>query len=187
MFCTRKVVEVVSERKLQANGRNAKLSTGPKDTRRTRYNAQKHGLLSKAAIIKNGRAKEDPRELKTLLEALREDFQPEGAMEEILVDRIAACYWRLRRAQRAEVGEIRQLADDDFMNSLIHGADMEPEVVGLLRSLPDGDVLAKVIRYETAIDRQMYRALKELRELQAARLGGKATRHPVIIGMQESA
>ena len=136
---------MVSERKAQANGRNAKRSTGPKDTRRTRYNARKHGLLSKAAIIQTGQVKEDPRELNDLLEALREDFEPEGAMEEILVDRIAACYWRLRRAQRAEVGEIRQLADDDLMNSFIHGADMEPEVVGLLRSLPDADVLAKVI------------------------------------------
>ena len=178
---------MVSKRKLQANQSNSKLSTGPKDTRHTRYNAQKYGLLSKAAIIQTGQAREDPRELKDLLEALREDRQPEGAMEEILVDRIAACYWRLRRALRAEVGEIRLLADDALRNSLLHAADMEPELVGLLRSLPDENVLAKIIRYETAIDRQMYRALKELRELQAARLSGKASRHPLIVGMQESA
>ncbi len=80
--------DVVSQRKRQANGRNAKLSTGPKDTRRTRYNAQKHGLLSKAAIIRTGDAKEDPLELTALLDDLWEDLEPQGAMEEILVDRL---------------------------------------------------------------------------------------------------
>ena len=293
---------MVSERKRQANRSNAKRSTGPKDTRRTRYNAQKHGLLSQAAIIQTGDAKEDPRELESLLEALREDLEPEGRLEEILVDRIASCVWRLRRAQRAEVGEIRRGADSAEMDAMIATADLydlalqggkmslvpgggggsygglirttlgiarirkalkemkgvveeqgflteealavvadmcgvregslaftlsgvssiarddlqekddeepstrrddlspekcqkilldlidtetarlknEAELVTekeqlewdaavLARHLPSDEVLGKILRYETAIDRQMYRALKELRELQAAR------------------
>ncbi len=106
-----KVEVVVSERKLRANRRNAKLSTGPRDTGNSKYNALKHGLLSKAAIIRRGEAKEDPLELTALVDALRKDFEPVGTMEEILLDRIAACYWRLRRVQRAEVGEIRGAAD----------------------------------------------------------------------------
>ena len=109
---------MISERKLGANRRNAKRSTGPKNTTRSRYNAQKHGLLSKAAIIEDGDAKEDPREQEDLLEALWADLAPEGAMEELLVDRIANCYWRLRRAQRAEVGEIRRVADSAVMDAL---------------------------------------------------------------------
>ena len=109
---------MISERKLGANRRNAKRSTGPKNTTRSRYNAQKHGLLSKAAIIEDGDAKEDPREQEDLLEALWEDLAPEGAMEEFLVDRIANCVWRLRRAQRAEVGEIRRVADSAVMDAL---------------------------------------------------------------------
>ena len=146
---------MISERKRQANGRNAKLSTGPKDTRRTRYNAQKHGLLSKATIIQTGDAKEDPRQLEAILDDLREDLEPEGAMEEILVDRIASSYWRLRRAQRAEVGEIQRAVENMGSYSLV--------------ALPLGTVLTNILRYETTNDRQMYRALKELRELQAAR------------------
>jgi len=117
------VDEVVSERKRQANERNAKHSTGPKDTRRTKYNAQKHGLLSKAAIIETGDAKEDPHERESLLEALREDLEPEGATEEFLVDRIASCQWRLRRAQRAETGEIRRGADSAVMDAMDATAD----------------------------------------------------------------
>lgn len=293
---------MVSERKRQANGRNAKLSTGPTDTRRTRYNAQKHGLLSKATIIETGDAQEDPRELESLFSELWEDLEPVGKMEEILVDQIVSCVWRKRRAQRAEVGEIRRGADsagmdardsiaDRFESALqrldmsfvpgsggwskrelekttlgiariqsvlklmraivekrgslteddlakvknIYGTrddslafaisavssmatsdlqerddeeqstwgdtpspekcketllafidweiarltdeadlvaereNLEWDVAVLSRHLPSDEVLGKILRYETAIDRQMYRALKELRELQAAR------------------
>jgi hypothetical protein len=35
-----------SERKIEANTRNALRSTGPKDTTATRFNAVKHGLLA---------------------------------------------------------------------------------------------------------------------------------------------
>ena len=146
---------MVSERKLKANRRNAKRSTGPKDTRRSRHNAQRHGLLSQAAIIQSGDAKEDPLELTALLDDLWEDFEPEGAMEEILVDHIVSSYWRLRRVQRAEVGEIQRAVE--IMGS------MDPI------ALPLDGAQSKILRYETPMVRQMYRSLKELRELQAAR------------------
>ena len=146
---------MASERKLKANRRNAKLSTGPRDTRRTRYNAQKHGMLSQAAIIQDGDAKEDPRELESLFDELWEDLKPVGKMEEILVDEIVSCVWRKRRAKRAEVGEIQRVAD--LMIPFFPIADGKSGVVGL------------ILRYETSYDRQMYRALKEFSERQAAR------------------
>ena len=37
----------MSERKIEANRRNSLLSTGPRNTERTRFNATKHGLLAK--------------------------------------------------------------------------------------------------------------------------------------------
>ena len=158
---------MASERKLKANRRNAKLSTGPRDTRRTRYNAQKHGMLSQAAIIQDGDAKEDPRELESLFDELWEDLKPVGKMEEILVDEIVSCVWRKRRAKRAEVGEIQRVAD--LMIPFFPIADGKSGVVGLSQNLPDANVLEKILRYETAFDRQMYRALKEFSERQAAR------------------
>lgn len=99
---------MISERKREANRRNARRSTGPKDTRRTRLNAQTHGLQSKEATIMNGAAKADQRELDSLREALRED--PEGTMKEVLMDRIAFCAWFQRRAQRALMGVIIRAA-----------------------------------------------------------------------------
>ena len=67
---------MVSERKLKANRRNAKRSTGPKNTTRSRYNAQKHGRSSKAVFIQDGDAKEDPREFEALSDELWEDLKP---------------------------------------------------------------------------------------------------------------
>ena len=135
---------MTSEGNRAANQRNAKRSTGPKDTTRTKYNARKHGLLSKAAIIQNGARKEDQHELDSLREALWQDLRPEGAMEEILVDEVVSCIWRKRRALRWEA-------------------------LASARSPLSGKVLEKILRYETTIDRQMSRALKQLGELQAAR------------------
>ena len=58
---------MVSQRKQNANRQNAKNSTGPGDTRRTRFNALRHGMsagfLSKEALIDGGPGKEDPEEL----------------------------------------------------------------------------------------------------------------------------
>jgi len=38
--------KVTSERRIEANRHNALLSTGPRNTQRTRYNAVRHGLLA---------------------------------------------------------------------------------------------------------------------------------------------
>jgi len=46
-----------------------------------------------------------------LLTALYEDRQPEGALEEILVNKLAVLWWRLRRVWTAEGAEIRTGAE----------------------------------------------------------------------------
>ena len=102
---------MVSERKLAANRRNAKRSTGPKTPEGkavVRYNALKHGLCAEVAVIRSGEGAEDPDEFRTLLEGLVEDFQPVGVSEHLLVERIAICHWRLGRAVRYETAEIRR-------------------------------------------------------------------------------
>jgi hypothetical protein len=57
-------------------------------------------------VITEGDGEESEAEFRRMLDGLRQDLRPEGMLEEILVERIATCYWRLRRALRAEVGEI---------------------------------------------------------------------------------
>lgn len=101
---------MATEKQQEANQQNAQKSTGPKSEKGkevVRLNAMKHGLLSKELVIREGDGKEDEGEFVALLQGLRESFSPEGTIEEMLVERIATCYWRLRRSIRYEAGILR--------------------------------------------------------------------------------
>jgi hypothetical protein len=92
----------VSEKKLNANRENAKKSTGPKTPRGKSYsrcNALKHGLFARPSteFVIMG---EDRARYKKLLEDLFEQHQPVGRAEELEVERILVCWWRLQRAWR---------------------------------------------------------------------------------------
>ena len=114
----------VSLRKAQANRRNALKSTGPKTPegkRFVRWNALKHGLLAREVLIPAGMGAEDRTEFRNLLRQLRHDLQPSGALEEILVEKIAVCYWRLRRGLRSEIRGIqndRKIAVKELYSSM---------------------------------------------------------------------
>lgn len=104
----------ISQRKLEANRRNALKSTGPKTATGKRISAQnaiKHGLLAQAAVITNGEGKESEQEFEALYLQLVSELDPCGVLELMLVEKIAICHWRLRRALRCEVGSIRRQLD----------------------------------------------------------------------------
>jgi len=111
----------VSEKQLQANKENAQKGgvKTPEGKEIVKYNALKHGLLAKEVVITVGEGAENPEEFNALLEDLGTQLQPQGTLEEMLVEKIAVAYWRLRRAYRYEVGLIRNELDnatDDFYN-----------------------------------------------------------------------
>ncbi len=94
----------VSMRKAEANRQNALKSTGPRTSRGkalSRQNAIKHGLFLKSTTDFEA-LQEDPHEYEDLLAALWDQYQPVGRAEELEVDRIAQCWWRLQRASRYE-------------------------------------------------------------------------------------
>src|SRR5215212_3545546 len=94
---------MTSDKKAQSNRRNALKSTGPKTPEgkaAVRLNALKHGLLSQEILLPG----EDEEALRELGESLRAELQPVGELESLLVDRIVASYWRLRRLGRVEAG-----------------------------------------------------------------------------------
>jgi hypothetical protein len=62
------------------------------------------GPFAEAAWIAQGDAPEDPEQLRELHEALRKDLRPRGFVEETLVETVAVCLWRKRRAILAEAG-----------------------------------------------------------------------------------
>jgi hypothetical protein len=100
--------------KLEANRRNALKSTGPRTFEgklAIRWNATKHGIFAKNTLIDRGDGMEKEEDFRFLLDNLVKQYKPEGTIEHILIERIASSYWRLGRAQRAEIGELQKTLD----------------------------------------------------------------------------
>jgi hypothetical protein len=105
----------ISPEKLAANQRNSHQSTGPRTPEgkaRVRFNAVRHGLLAKEVIVPVGDEQANRALFDQLLNDLRQRHAPVGPVEELFVEKIAIGWWRLRRATRAEVGEIRVRATE---------------------------------------------------------------------------
>ena len=91
------------EDRAEANRRNASKSTGPKTPEgkaAVRLNAVRHGLLSEEALLPG----EDGEALGELGDRLWAELQPVGELENLLVGRVVAAVWRLRRLGRVEAG-----------------------------------------------------------------------------------
>jgi hypothetical protein len=215
---------MASEKKIEANRQNALKSTGPKTTEgkaAASRNALRHGLLSKDVLL----PWEDGEALRELDEGLRTELHPVGNLENLLVDRIVAAVWRLRRLGRVETGifvwehheEFAERAEREarryeaLANDLIFGPDIEitdeakhEEAMSRARRIRseqeddtatlgrtfarDADranAFSKLSRYETAIERQLYRALHQLERLQVARSGGDVPA-PHVVDMDVS-
>jgi hypothetical protein len=131
---------------IAANRANAQHSTGPRTDEgkaKARQNALRHGLCS-AVPLMSGELDE---EVQQLLTALREEYQPVGDTEEILVYKMAEHFFC---GKRAAYLLSEQLDSND------HGDDNAREI-GLM------------MRYHAASDRGYYRALTELRKVQKER------------------
>src|SRR5712691_8131528 len=74
-------------------------------------NATKHGVFSKVIVLDS----ESKAEYEELLAGLRETLKPEGALEELLVEKLATTVWRQRRLLLAESAEIRK--NTEFVES----------------------------------------------------------------------
>lgn len=134
----------ISEAKLKANRENAQLSTGPKTQAGKNHaplNALKHGLLASTVLVAKG-GTEESAQFGELLEALGQDLEPVGRLEEMMVEKIAICWWRQKRA-----------------------LDLDVKLV------PAEQLMDPVLRYETSAQRQLAHAINQLERLQRARKG----------------
>jgi hypothetical protein len=88
---------MTSYRQIEANRRNALMSTGPKTEfgkRASRCNAVRHGLTAETVLS----ALEDAEDYKAFEAAITADYDAQSAVERELVLRLASILWRLRRA-----------------------------------------------------------------------------------------
>src|SRR5690242_1783914 len=93
-----KVGRVRTEAQRRQSRINGAKSRGPVDTSRTRHNALKHGLCAKLVVLPG----EDPAAFAADRDAYSDDWRPPSRTRAALVDRLAACAWRLTRAVHAE-------------------------------------------------------------------------------------
>jgi hypothetical protein len=146
----------VSERRLEANRRNAMRSTGPRTPEGkavVALNAMKHGLLSREVLVKG----ETEADLVAFARRMRAQLAPLGELELLLADRIISTAWRLRRAIALEAMLLGEKDSDrsGSLNPFFHR--------------PTRDRLLTFSRYEAGLERSLYKALSELRRLQTER------------------
>src|ERR1700756_755484 len=94
---------MTSFRQIEANRRNARLSTGPvteEGKRKSRQNSLRHGLTAETVID----ALEDAADYAAFEMAVTADYDAQSAVERELVLRLASLLWRLRRATTIESG-----------------------------------------------------------------------------------
>src|SRR3974377_134835 len=102
-----------SFRTIDANRRNAQLSTGPvteEGKKQSRQNAVRHGLTAETVID----ALEDAEDYAAFDLAVTSDYDTQSAVERELVLRLASLLWRLRRATAIESGLFKIQAEDLF-------------------------------------------------------------------------
>ena len=149
--------------KVEANRHNAMLSTGPKTQtgkQASKSNLLKHGLLSKEVVIRTGDARESKTDFDRLMVALVDDLRPECALEEMLVEKIAVCYWRLRRVIRCEAGEIHKETHSLEFDAVVKNIE---EVNRLMGSDYAKRLEQTLVKTSPGVER-MLRILKRLRD-----------------------
>ena len=137
---------MTSLRQIEANRRNARLSTGPiseEGKKRSRQNALRHGLTAETVID----ALEDAEDYAAFELAITSDNDAQTAAERELVLRLASLLWRLRRATAIESGLFKIQAKQLLrFRQLRRGSEERQEIIDStyrnIAASRDGDELA---------------------------------------------
>ncbi len=119
----------------------------PEGKARSAANAIKHGLTSRHVVLPG----ENRAEFDALVARLLEERQAATTLEIEMVHEIAGCMWRLDRARKAE-------SEYFYVNFIADkpAKDMERR-------------FALILRYATAIERELHRAITKLQQLKKER------------------
>ena len=138
----------------------------------SRYNAVRHGILSRYAIL----PWEDRREYDTLLDSLEAEYRPATATESHLVEELAGIMWRMGRVRLAEesvyrkaiASEIGKSVPDYVKGALVTSQTTTDTANGRLDSLADQVTASEAKEAETHLaywkERQDHFEANELSE-----------------------
>ena len=154
---------------MAANKRNASLPRGPLSeaaAAAVRENPLKHGLTAKHVVL----SFEDFNGYHELRASVVMEYLPKTPEEHRLADQVAQSYWRLLRSRRVETATF-----ENRLGSLKSRLNIDPQApidndeglsICMSNHAKDFDTLR---RYETAIEKAWYRAVRELRAAQKER------------------
>ncbi len=172
MVCYRRVVATPAQ--IAANRLNSQKSTGPRSVEgkaASRFNALKHAASAKSLVIPG----ENEANFAELVDAYHDQFQPVGPEEALLVEKIITADWTQRRMDRLE---------SEVLNALIAQqaeSQENPLAAAYIKDCQGPNALQKIFRRREAASREWYRALKELRALQARRIAAEPPTPPAEV------
>jgi hypothetical protein len=164
--------KTVTPKQLEANRRNARKCTGPKTVegkQRSAMNSLKHGLTAETIVLPF----EDDISFHEIRAGLIQGYAPATPQELMLVDQIAAGYWRTIRARRFETAML-----DNHVRSRkqLHGLNPQPdpahddEACAVVLGTEPEESFKNYFRYDASIERQYFRAVEALRKMQNDRI-----------------
>lgn len=101
---TMQTIEAINESAVIPYTHDPVSVTNPANYEAVRFNAMKHGILSRLVVL----AHEDAGEFSDLMAALIEEHRPAGITEQHLIEELAAIIWRKRRVLLAEGAKINK-------------------------------------------------------------------------------
>src|SRR5919112_5011094 len=107
---------------------------------RIRYNALKHGMRSKSALLPG----ENPEEYYDLKARMQAEWKPQGTTEEFQLDQMLQNQWRLRRIAIME----QDLFVEAFEGSFGSEEEFDANAPGALTAALANNKLALLTRYE---------------------------------------
>lgn len=140
----------------------------------SKYNALKHGILRQTLTEYEVDLYQD------VFQQLEDDYKPDNAIEEMLVERVAVNYVKLFRLQKSETEYLKSVFDPRIVRLNNDATDLMTTVVakGYTPKLPDTAIerlSSTYSRYETTIENRLYRALHELERIRRMKAGEQIT------------
>jgi hypothetical protein len=170
---------MASPAQLAANRANAKKSTGPRSIegkQRASMSALQHGLAAQTVVLPH----EDSLAYDDMRMSLYNQHEPATPEECMLVDQLAAAWWRTVRVRQIETDmldlQIQTLNNAHPKKGKSKRSDRQALAVRFVTG--DEKDFRNFMRYDAAIERAFYRALNNLQKLQAARVRREAAAEP---------
>jgi hypothetical protein len=159
---------MVSERRIEANRRNAQLSSGPctkAGKARSSLNALRHGITGQVSIMTT----EDRAAHDKFVQELIERFRPEDALELQFASLIAEDFWRLQRIRAVENDILALGAFSEAANIDVEHPEVHTSITRARTFLEHSKELERLTLYEQRINRAIEKNRRQLDELQAER------------------